>query len=326
MVSFFQAMLRQIASLGGLFFALGCLAWLVVLRDEQPEVPVGWGLTAAWHEEGAEEEGPSTEQSPSDAKAEAEATTAEGEAVKAVAGAEKKRERPLVVVDAGHGGGDGGAVWNGIIEKNLALTLALKLKTQLEKLGIDVQLTRSKDVFVSLEGRAAIANQAKADVFVSVHLNSVGNEVGVRGIETYFSTKKSLSALRGMQVAYGLNTTVGLRDRRGEKLAAVVQRLACQGTGAPDRGTKERSYTVVHGALCPAVLVECGFISNPKEAALLKTRSYQEKLAAGIARGISSFLHGQELDPKRGLELPKEAVPVPVLHGPPSKPELLSQK
>jgi N-acetylmuramoyl-L-alanine amidase len=127
-----------------------------------------------------------------------------------------------------------------------------------------------------------------------------------------------------MQVAYGLNTTVGLRDRRGEKLAAVVQRLACQGTGAPDRGTKERSYTVVHGALCPAVLVECGFISNPKEAALLKTRSYQEKLAAGIARGISSFLHGQELDPKRGLELPKEAVPV--LHGPPAKPELLSQK
>jgi N-acetylmuramoyl-L-alanine amidase len=157
-----------------------------------------------------------------------------------------------------------------------------------------------------------------------VHLNSIGNEVGVRGIETYFSTKKSLSALRGMQVAYGLNTTVGLRDRRGEKLAAVVQRLACQGTGAPDRGAKERSYTVVHGALCPAVLVECGFISNPKEAALLKTRSYQEKLAAGIARGISSFLHGQELDPKRGLELPKEAVPV--LHGPPAKPELLSQK
>jgi N-acetylmuramoyl-L-alanine amidase len=322
MVSFFQAMLRHIASLGGLIFALGCLAWLVVLRDEQPEVPVGWGLTAAWHDEGAEEDGPSTEQSPSDAQA--EATTAGGEAVKEVAGPEKKRERPLVVVDAGHGGGDGGAVWNGIIEKNLALTLALKLKTQLEQLGIDVQLTRSKDVFVSLEGRAAIANQAKADVFVSVHLNSIGNEVGVRGIETYFSTKKSLSALRGMQVAYGLNTTVGLRDRRGEKLAAVVQRLACQGTGAPDRGAKERSYTVVHGALCPAVLVECGFISNPKEAALLKTRSYQEKLAAGIARGISSYLHGQELDPKRGLELPKEAVPV--LHGPPAKPELLSQK
>ena len=322
MVSFFQAMLRHIASLGGLIFALGCLAWLVVLRDEQPEVPVGWGLTAAWHDEGAEEDDPSTEQSPSDAQA--EATTPEGEAVKAVAGPEKKRERPLVVVDAGHGGGDGGAVWNGIIEKNRALTLALKLKTQLEQLGIDVQLTRSKDVFVSLEGRAAIANQAKADVFVSVHLNSIGNEVGVRGIETYFSTKKSLSALRGMQVAYGLNTTVGLRDRRGEKLAAVVQRLACQGTGAPDRGTKERSYTVVHGALCPAVLVECGFISNPKEAALLKTRSYQEKLAAGIARGISSFLHGQELDPKRGLERPKEAVPV--LHGPPAKPELLSQK
>jgi hypothetical protein len=72
------------------------------------------------------------------------------------------------------------------------------------------------------------------------------------------------------------------------------------------------------------VLVECGFISNAKEAALLKTRGYQEKLASGIARGISSYLHGQELDPARGLELPKTEEPA--LHGPPVKPELLSQK
>lgn len=329
MVSFIQALLRHIASLGGLIFALGCLAWLVVLRDEQPEAPVGWGLTTSWHEEGVEDENSSTELSPGtegiDVGADdgAGADEAAGDAVvKEANGGAKKRERPLVVVDAGHGGGDGGAVWNGIIEKNLALTLALKLKAQLEKLGVDVQMTRSKDVFVSLEGRAAIANRAQADVFVSVHLNSVGNEVGVRGIETYFCTNKSLSALRGMQVAYGLKTTVGLRDRRGEKLAAVVQRLACQSTGAPNRGTKERSYTVVHGALCPAVLVECGFISNPKEAALLKTRSYQEKLTAGIARGISSYLHGQELDPQRGLELPKDEAPA--LHGPPFKPGLLS--
>lgn len=318
MVSIFQALLRNTASLAGLIFALACLAWLIALRDEQPEVPVGWGLATVWHEEGAEEES-----LPKVSESETEDRPEEAMPDKVVE-AEQKRERPLVIVDAGHGGGDGGAVWNGIIEKNLALTLALKLKAQLEKLGVEVRMTRSKDVFVSLENRAEIANRAKADVFVSVHLNSAGNEVGVRGIETYFCTNKSLATVRAMQAAYGLKTTVGLRDRRGEKLASVVQRLTCQGTGAPDRGIKERAYTVVHGATCPAILVECGFISNPKEAALLKTRGYQEKLAAGIARGISTFLHGQELDPKRGLELPKEeAAP---LHGPPFKSELLSQK
>lgn len=323
MVSIFRAFVRNLASFGGLLFALGCLIWLVTLREEQPQTTVGWAVSSGWHEEGGvEEEGmpavvAEEEKGDGDEK---------GVEVKAVDEGEKevKRERPLVVVDAGHGGGDGGAVWNGIVEKNLALTLALKLKAQLEKLGIDVQMTRSKDVFVSLENRAAMANRTKADVFVSVHLNSAGNEAGVRGIETYYSTNKSLPAVRALQAAFQLKSTVGLRDRRGEKLAAAVQRQVCQGTGSGDRGTKERAYTVVHGASCPAVLVECGFISNPKEAALLKTRAYQEKLAGGIARGVATFLHGQELDPARGLELPKTEGPE--LHGPPVKPDLLSQK
>ena len=319
MASVFQAFLRNLVSFGGLLFALGCLVWLVSLREEQPDAAVGWGLTTAWHEEGLSEE-PAVEIAEVLPGAEEEVVPPE---VEKEVKPEVKRERPLVVVDAGHGGGDGGAVWNGIIEKNLALTLALKLKAQLEKLGMEVLMTRSKDVFVSLENRAAVANRVKADVFVSVHLNSIGNDVGVRGLETYYCTNKSLGAVRALQAAFNLKTTVGLRDRRGEKLAAVVQRLACQETGASNRGIKERSYTVVHGAICPAVLVECGFISNAKEAALLKTRAYQEKMALGIARGISSYLHGQELDPSRGLELPKTEEPA--LHGPPVKPDLVSQ-
>jgi N-acetylmuramoyl-L-alanine amidase len=321
MVSIFRAFVRNLASFGGLLLALGCLVWLVLLREDQPRTSAGWEVSPEWHEEGGVDEGEKVaveeekkggEEMVGDVKGEEEG----GKVV--------KRERPLVVVDAGHGGGDGGAVWNGIVEKNLALTLALKLKAQLEKLGIDVQMTRSKDVFVSLENRAALANRVKADAFVSVHLNSAGNESGVRGIETYYCLNKSLPAVRALQAAFQLKTTVGLRDRRGEKLAAAVQRQVCQGTGSGDRGTKERAYTVVHGTSCPAVLVECGFISNPKEATLLKTRAYQEKLAGGIARGVATFLHGQELDPARGLDLPK--IEGPELHGPPVKPDLLSQK
>jgi len=324
MVSIFRAFVRNLASFGGLLLALGCLVWLVLLREDQPENAVGWAVSSGWHEEGGVDEGEVGEKvAGGDEKKGVEEMVGdvkgEEEAGKVV-----KRERPLVVVDAGHGGGDGGAVWNGIVEKNLALTLALKLKAQLEKLGIDVQMTRSKDVFVSLENRAAMANRVKADAFVSVHLNSAGNESGVRGIETYYCLNKSLPAVRALQAAFQLKTTVGLRDRRGEKLAAAVQRQVCQGTGSGDRGTKERAYTVVHGTSCPAVLVECGFISNPKEATLLKTRAYQEKLAGGIARGVATFLHGQELDPARGLDLPKaEGLE---LHGPPVKPDLLSQK
>jgi len=324
MVSVFRALVRNLASFGGLLFALGCLIWLMSLREEQPEAAVGWQVATEWHEAG---EGMNDELKGGEGLAEVQepvvGDAAEGKGLKEQE-EPARRERPLVVVDAGHGGGDGGAVWNGIVEKNLALTLALKLKAQLEKMGIEVQMTRSKDVFVSLENRAAVANRAKADVFVSVHLNSAGNEAGVRGIETYYCTNKSLGAVRAMQAAFKLKTTVGLRDRRGEKLASVVQRSVCQGTSGLDRGTKERAYTVVHGASCPAVLVECGFISNSKEAALLKTRAYQEKLAGGIARGIASFLHGQEMDPSRGLELPKGEEPV--LHGPLIKPELLSLK
>lgn len=158
--------------------------------------------------------------------------------------------------------------------------------------------------------------ELKVDALVSLHLNSAGDEASVRGIETYYSTNKSLSAVRAMQVALGLPGTAGLKDYRGEKLAAAVQRIVVEKTGAVNRGTKERAYTVVHGAYCPSILVECGFISNPAEAERLKTKAYQIKLALGIAKGVVAFLHGQELDPMRGIELPVAAESVPAQPGP----------
>lgn len=318
MLSAFKALARSFASYAALLFALACLAGLALLPDSQPDARLAWPPVVAVDPAEEEEE---------DAIAVAEAPEAPHDArppAPAAAPAPRKRERPLVMVDAGHGGGDGGAVFHGIIEKNLALVLAQKLRTELQSQGIDVRMTRSKDEFISLEGRAAMAERARADALVSLHLNSAGNEAGVHGLETYYSGGKSLAAARLLQAAFKLPTITGLRDRRGERLAALVQRHACQSTGAANRGTKERAYTVVHGASCPAILVECGFISNPKEAARLKTADYQNKMIAGIARGVVTFLQAQELDPRRGIELPEPAPAAPVLMGPPHKSDLLS--
>ncbi len=319
MMSTLKALARCLASYAALLFALACLAGLALLPDSQPDARLGWSPVTVVQEEpddavpgSAEIAGPETQV---EAPAPAPATPTPPE-----------RERPLVMVDAGHGGADGGAVYNGIIEKNLTLVLAQKLRTELQNLGVDARLTRSNDAFITLEGRAAMAEKARADAFVSVHLNSAGAEAGVHGLETYYSAGKSLSAARRLQVAFGLPSITGLRDRRGERLASLVQRHACQSTGAANRGIKERAYTVVHGASCPSILVECGFISNPKEAARLKETGYQNKLVAGIAKGIVTFLQAQELDPARGLELPPPEPAAPDLMGPPHKGELLSQK
>lgn len=315
-LSRFLTLLRGVFAYAGLVLGLGCLFGLAWLREQVPDSKLVWSEVVdeesvvgavAEHVEGIADE-----------KAELEGKPSGGEASKPVAEVKPmpRRERPLVLVDAGHGGGDGGAVWNGIIEKNLALTLATQLKEQLRKLGVDVVMTRSKDEFLSLEKRAELAEELKVDALVSLHLNSAGDEAGVRGIETYYSTNKSLRAVRSMQAALQLTSTVGLKDRRGEKLAAAVQRMAVQATGAVNRGTKERAYTVVHGAYCPSILVECGFISNPAEADRLKTKAYQIRLTSGIAKGVVAFLHGQELDPMRGIELPVAAEAVPVQPGP----------
>lgn len=187
---------------------------------------------------------------------------------------------PLVIVDAGHGGHDGGAVANGITEKNLALDLARRLRRELETAGLRVRMTRDGDVFLPLEERAALATRLKAAAFVSVHLNTDGDGTAAEGIETYFADMKPLSARHT-----GLAASQTSAD-----FAADVQRMICAATKAQNRGTKARSYAVVSQASCPAVLVECGFITNAAEAARLKRPDYGDKVASGIAQGVALFL------------------------------------
>lgn len=201
---------------------------------------------------------------------------------------------PLVVVDAGHGGHDGGAVSHGVIEKNLSLDIAQRLKRELETSGIRVVMTRHDDSYLTLDERAAFTSRHQAAAFVSVHLNTDGEGSDADGIETYFAATRPLSA---RQQGGGDEAPKGSGTVTSADFAGVVQRLVCGTTKAGNRGTKARDYAVVARAVCPAVLVECGFITSDTESVKLKQAAYRDRVADGIARGVVLFLQTHEGKP-----------------------------
>lgn len=224
---------------------------------------------------------------------------------------------PLVVVDAGHGGHDGGAVANGLVEKAVALDLAQRLRGALEAQGVRVVLTRETDVFLPLDQRSAFAEQHGAAAFVSLHLNTSVAATAVSGIETYFTTHKSLQAQRALQARLSVSDSQPVRDERGEVLARSIQQHVCRAAGAVDRGCRERGYAVVMNTACPAVLVECGFLTNDVESARLRDAAYRDLLTQGVARGLVEFLQTQEARPFHGVHpVAVQALGVPVSQNP----------
>jgi len=167
-----------------------------------------------------------------------------------------------VVIDAGHGGHDrGGIPGQRIPEKEMTLDVAQRLKKILAGDGYRVVMTRENDVFVPLGTRAAIANSYRNAIFVCVHFNSAPR-AGADGIETYFYSRDSLP------------------------LASAVHHFVAGGAPSPNRGVRRRGYYVLRKARVPAVLVECGFLTNPNEAAYISKSAYRQKLAEEIAAGI----------------------------------------
>jgi N-acetylmuramoyl-L-alanine amidase len=167
-----------------------------------------------------------------------------------------------VVIDAGHGGHDrGGIPGQKVAEKEMTLDVAQRLKTLLAKSGYQVIMTRDSDVFVPLPARVAIANSYSNAIFVCIHFNSA-KRAGADGIETYFYGRDSLP------------------------LASAVHYYVAGGAPSTNRGVRRRGYYVLRKAKTPAVLVECGFLTNPTEAAYAQTVSYRQKLAEEIAAGI----------------------------------------
>jgi N-acetylmuramoyl-L-alanine amidase len=197
-----------------------------------------------------------------------------------------------IVIDAGHGGTDGGTSGHGILEKDGTLQISQRVAATLRQRGYKVVMTRDADVRVSKEERCALSNAVPRLAFVSVHLN---HGPSARGIETYFAgTRKAAVQLIAWQQVGG-KPSPNARDTRSKKLADAVHKATILRTGAADRGVREENgFQILNGTACPSVLIECGFVSHADEAAKLKDSDYQQLLADGIADGLQTFLAAQE--------------------------------
>ncbi|MBI5638166.1 MAG: N-acetylmuramoyl-L-alanine amidase [Nitrospinae bacterium] len=217
-----------------------------------------------------------------------------------------------IVIDPGHGGKDPGAIGRGgLREKDVALDIALRLEKLLKtNCNCRVLLTRSTDIFIPLEERTAFANTNDADLFISIHANS-SKKRNVSGVETYFlSPARSkdegyVAAQENMMnmesdnedtndlafILYDMQSTDKINE--SSRMAAMVQHAVVKGLKPGhrpyDHGVKQAMFYVLHGARMPSVLVETSFISNAKEEKLLRNAAYRQKIAEGIADGVTDY-------------------------------------
>lgn len=207
----------------------------------------------------------------------------------------------LVMLDAGHGGHDGGTGGFGGLEKSLALEITKRVRQKLIQKGLHVQMTRETDVYISLEDRVTISKKSGAKVFVSIHLNADATSAETAGVETYFSSKKPLGDLPKVRQQVGLAAGTLFKDNRSQWLASLLQSRIVKQTGSNDRQVRDSSFYVVQHNSCPAVLIECGYLTNLNESTQLQSSIHQEKLATAIADGIYHFVIASAFNPRRGI-------------------------
>jgi N-acetylmuramoyl-L-alanine amidase len=228
-----------------------------------------------------------------------------------------------VVIDAGHGGDDTGARGPaGYLEKALVLDLARMLSTRLRAAGLHVVMTRSSDTFVPLETRTAIANDARGDLFLSIHANAA-QDAEIRGTETYFLSLEA-SDEYARQVAMRENAAFRTSSRPpapvNDPLVAILgdmianehsresnefARIAQAELGGLDpsasRGVKQAPFVVLMGVQMPASLVEIGFITNRRDERLLHSQRGRDRIVSALASAIRAFSH--RYDARRGGDL-----------------------
>lgn len=173
-----------------------------------------------------------------------------------------------IVIDPGHGGRDPGAVAFGVREKDVVLATGLILEKKLKDAGVNVIMTRSTDVFIELADRVAIAQNASADAFISLHVNAAGSNAA-HGTETYWNRTNS--------------------SEESKELAEKIQKHLIQKLKTRDRGVKEANFHVIRNTQMPSVLVELGFVTNEAEAKRLATQKFHEDAAEAIFQGIVEF-------------------------------------
>jgi len=226
-----------------------------------------------------------------------------------------------VVLDAGHGGEDRGARGSGgLSEKDLVLDVAKRLARRLEAHGIDVVMTRERDEFVPLERRTSLANDADADLFVSIHANAARNP-RPRGTETFFASLDASDEAAGelaerenrafvrpsgapaavtdplLAILGDLIATEHLAG--SNEFARLAQKQLAQANGMPSRGVKQAPFVVLLGVQMPAALVEIGFLTSPTDEAALRRGETRDRLVASITQAVLEF--GRRYDARRGV-------------------------
>lgn len=225
---------------------------------------------------------------------------------------------PKVVLDAGHGGIDPGMVSQWVTEKEVTLDIALKVQKILQKRGVGVKMVRTTDKHLSpdkatdLGLRSKMAAASTVAAYVSIHVNASSSSSSAQGIETYYFGEASsehgrrlailengggrVGAKLTQQAVSKANAAIGdiLAQTKlsfSRQLANKVQRKVIAATGAVNRGVQANSFYVIRHAAAPAILIEVGFGSHPREGALLAKAAYRDRIAQAIAAAILEFLH-----------------------------------
>ncbi len=217
-----------------------------------------------------------------------------------------------IVIDPGHGGHDTGTIGpNGLEEKDLVLEVGRRLGKLLEtRLGAEVVYTRKDDTFIPLETRTAIANQQRADLFISIHANS-SHDPDARGVETYYLnftsspealevaarenavSEKSIYELGDLVKKIALKEKIEeSREFAGDVQSSLHSGLAAKSPAIRDRGVKKAPFIVLIGANMPSILAEISFVSNPTDERRLETSEYRQRIAESLYRGIAKYVDG----------------------------------
>lgn len=242
------------------------------------------------------------------------------------------RASHTIIIDAGHGGPDRGmrgalVAGTRLIEKDVALSVAQRTAAEMRKRGHKVVMTRSTDTLIALGDRGRIANEARGDLFMSIHVNAANpnwkNSSAARGFETYFLAEAKTEDARlvadmenaSEQYETAVNVPKGnplsfiLNDmkqnehlRESSLLASIVQQRMAQFHPGPNRGVKQAGFKVLVTAFMPSVLVELGFGSNPAEAAFLQSDREQSRIAAALADAADAYL--AKYDRRNGASIP----------------------
>jgi N-acetylmuramoyl-L-alanine amidase len=220
-----------------------------------------------------------------------------------------------IVIDPGHGGHDSGAMNDGVSEADVVLDVAMRLERLLtQQPGVEVVLTRRANVYVPLAERTAMANRARADLFLSIHANASEDD-RARGIETYFlnfapnpaaeaiAARENAASARTMRQLPDIVKAIALNNKIDESRdfaslvqSAMMERLKRGNGNVKDLGVKQAPFMVLIGATMPSILAEISFLTNPQEAALLRGTAYRQQITEALFNGIMRYQRSLKTD------------------------------